>query len=132
MNQTAVKLIIFFADFTKDGYLSEMSRHEYESCLEKASTWGATLRIVHAKPVSEIASAGTPDYDNSPDQRAKRRADYILSGLILRAEERGLNAEAGIVHGEVGVELVREAEDRKGTVVWSDFAAPVPRAAVND
>ena len=36
MNQTAVKLIIFFADFTEDGYLSELSRLEYESCLERA------------------------------------------------------------------------------------------------
>ena len=132
MNQTAVKLIIFFADFTEDGYLSELSRLEYESCLERASTWGATLRIVHTKPVSDIASLGSPDYGNSPDQRAKRRAEYVLSGLILRAEEKGLKAEAGIVHGELGAELVRESEDSEGTVVWSDFAAPVPRAAVSD
>lgn len=128
MNLTAVKSIIFFADFTKDGFLSEKSRREYESCLERASNWGATLRIVHAKPVSEIASPVSLDYDNSPDQRAKRRADYVLSGLILRAEERGLTAEAGVVHGAVGVELVRESESREGAIVWSDFAVPTAKS----
>ena len=60
--------------------------------------------------------------------RAKRRADYVLSGLILRAEERGLTAEAGVVHGAVGVELVRESESREGAIVWSDFAVPTAKS----
>jgi hypothetical protein len=132
VNQTAVKSIIFFADFTKDGNLSEKSRDEYESCLERASSWGATLRIIHARPVSDMTSPIYSDYDNSPDQRARRRAEYVLSGLILRAEERGLKAEAGVVHGAVGVDLVRESENREDTIVWSDFAVPFAESEGRD
>lgn len=124
MNLTAVKSIIFFAEFTQDGFLTEQSRREYESCLERASNWGATLRIVHAKPASDIASSGFQDYDNSPVHRARRRADYVLSGLLLLAEERGLKAEAGIVYGSIGVSLARDLGTKSDTVIWSDFSTP--------
>lgn len=124
MNQTALKTIVFFAEFTPDGFLTEQSRSEFESCLEKASNWEATLRIVAARPVSELASPVALDYDNSTLQRARRRADYVLSGLTLRAEEKGVSAEAGVVYGAVGVELARNLGRDEGLVVWSEFASP--------
>lgn len=126
MNLTAVKSIIFFAEFTREGFLTEQSRREYESCLERAWNWGATLRIVHAKPISDIATSSFQDYDNSQVHRARRRADYVLSGLILRAEERGLKAEAGVVYGAIGVSLARDLGSKNDTVIWSDFSAPAP------
>ena len=123
MNKSAVNYLIFFAEFDENGRLTESSRREFHSCLEKTESWGAAVRIVHARSASERVWMSS-DYDNSPQQKRLRRIDYTLSSLVAEAKERGLQAEYGLVYGAAGLQAAGKVADGLSSFAWSEVSKP--------